>query len=260
MSSSTSPETRRRLPEITSGVEYASRALKEIARVGSCVDDATVIEVLHDAKSALEVDHACFVSFVRDDDSKESFRFLVACDPTWCLEYQRQGWYSGDAWLLYAATNSEPISASQIPLRTKSQRQAAALAAEHGMRSTYVVPAPASSGLSRLGVLVLGSEQSRFFDTDAVAPLKALARSLAMELHEWWVRQVRREIIATHRITHEDLHLLSRERAGMSTKEIAEELGTTVSAIDSRFHRLSTKFNTPNRRATARLAAEYGLI
>ncbi|MBW8832754.1 MAG: hypothetical protein JF606_25825 [Burkholderiales bacterium] len=104
-----SPEGRQRLPEITSSDGYASRALREIARVGSCVDDASVIEVLHDAKSAFGVDH-------------------------------------------------------------------------------------------------------------------------------------------------------TRERAGMSTKEIAEELGTTVSAVDSRFHRLSTKFNTPNRRATARLAAEYGLI
>ena len=128
------------------------------------------------------------------------------------------------------------------------------------MRSAYVVPAPASSGLSRLGVLVLGSQQAGFFDTDAVAPLKVLARSLAMELHEWWVRQVRREIIATHRITHDDLRLLALERAGLSTKEIAEELGTSGSAVDSRFQRLSTKFNTANRRSTARLAAEYGLI
>jgi DNA-binding NarL/FixJ family response regulator len=50
------------------------------------------------------------------------------------------------------------------------------------------------------------------------------------------------------------------ERQGLGTKEIADELGVSASAVDSRFQRLSTKFNMPNRRTTARLAAEYGLI
>ena len=123
-----------------------------------------------------------------------------------------------------------------------------------------MVPAPASGGLSRLGVLLLGSGQQGYFESEAASAIKVLARSLAMELHEWWVRQVRREIINTNRITPEDLQLLALERQGLSTKEIAEELGATASAVDSRFQRLSMKFNMPNRRATARLAAEYGLI
>lgn len=231
-----------------------------IKRVAKAEDDAAVIEILCLAKQALGAEHAAFVSHVRDDDSKESFRFLVACDPAWCVEYQQHGWYAHDAWLLYATSNSEPVPGTQIPTHTRAQREAKALAAQHGLVSVYVVPAPASAGLSRLGVLLLGSGQEGYFDTEAAAAIKVLARSLAMELHEWWVRQVRREIIKTNRITPEDLQLLALERQGLGTKEIAEELSVTASAVDSRFQRLSTKFNMPNRRATARLAAEYGLI
>lgn len=259
-SSTTWADVPRDLAEVTLQDGFADRAVDIIKRVGRAGDGAEVLEVLNSAKRALGAEHAAFVSYVRDDDSKESFRFLLACDPTWCLAYQQQGWYANDAWLLYAATNSEPVPASSIPLHTRGQRQAVALAAEHGIVSAFVVPAPTSGGLSRLGVLILGSSVEGYFDTEAVDSIKVLARSLSMELHEWWVRQVRREIIQTNRISPEDLRLLALERQGLTTKEIAEELGVSTSSVDSRFQRLSTKFNMPNRRATARLAAEYGLI
>ncbi|MDQ2736397.1 MAG: autoinducer binding domain-containing protein [Pseudomonadota bacterium] len=254
------PDAPRRLQDVTTADGYAARALEVIQRVSSAEDDAAVIEVLYEAKQALGVEHAAFVSFVRDDDSKESFRFFLACDPVWCLKYQQQGWYAQDAWLLYAATNSEPICGSKIPLRTKAQREAQELAVRHGIVSAYLVPAPASGGLSRLGVLGLGSSQEGYFECEAVASLKLLARALAMELHEWWIRRVRQEIIATHRLKPDDLLLLAMERQGLSTKEIVEALGVSASSVDCRFQRLATKFNMPNRRATARLAAEYGLI
>jgi DNA-binding CsgD family transcriptional regulator len=260
ISSSSRPDAPRRLQDVTSRPDFAERAVHVCRQIGKAEDDAAVIEILHLAKEALGAEHALFVSYVRDDDSKESFRLLLACDPAWCTAYQQQGWFANDAWLLYAAANSEPVSGSQIPTHTRAQREARTLAAQHGLVSVYVVPAPASGGLSRLGVLVLGSGQEGYFDSDAVDAIKVLARSMSMELHEWWVRQVRREIIKTNRITPDDLQLLALERQGLGTKEIADELGVTASSVDSRFQRLSMKFNMPNRRATARLAAEYGLI
>jgi DNA-binding CsgD family transcriptional regulator len=255
-----SSEDRSSLASITAESGYADRALTIIQRVSRAADDAAAVALLAEAKGALGAEHAVFVSFIRDDESRESFRFLVACDPLWCIEYQRNSWFSQDAWLLYAATNSEPTCASHIPLRTRSQRVARALASKHGIASAYVVPAPASGGLSRLGVLILGSGSPNFFTGAGVSPLKLLARSLAMELHEWWIRQARSELIAQHRIKDEDLQLLMMERRGMGTKEITEELQVSAGSVDSRFQRLCRKFNMPNRRATARLAAEYGLI
>jgi len=249
-----------RLEDVVHSAGFAETALRLIQRVSAAADDGEVLELLHLAKHALGADVAVFVSFIRDDDSYESFRFIVAADPRWCLVYQRRGWFANDAWLLYAATHSEPTADTNILLRTKGQREARELAAQHGAVSAYIVPAPAGGGLSRLGVLVLGSSRAGYFDSPCVASIKVLARSLAMEMHEWWVRQVRKEVIATNRVTEDDLCLLRLEREGKSTKEIAEILAVSVSSIDSKFQRLNAKFNMPSRRATARLAAEYGLI
>lgn len=250
----------RRLEDVVQSPDFAEKALRLIQRIPSAADDGEMLELLRLAKHALGADVAVFVSFIRDDDSRESFRFIVAADPRWCLVYQSRGWFANDAWLLYAATHSEPTADTNIPLRTKGQHEARQLAADHGAVSAYIVPAPAGGGLSRLGVLVLGSTRRGYFDSPSAASIKILARSLAMEMHEWWVRQVRKEVIATNKVTEDDLRLLQLEREGKSTKEIAEILSVSVSSIDSRFQRLNAKFNMPSRRATARLAAEYGLI
>jgi len=90
--------------------------------------------------------------------------------------------------------------------------------------------------------------------------LKVAARGLAMELHEWWIGQIKRELIVNAGITDDDLILLRHERLGHGTKMIAIELNTTPSSIDSRFQRVNQKLGVPNRKAAATLAAEYGLI
>lgn len=258
--SASTADAPRRLQEVTGQADFAARALAAIQSVCTAQDEAAVLDALSATAKALGAEMAVFASFIRNQDSKESFRFVCDCDPTWCLEYQRQGWYTQDAWFSYASTNSEPTSANNIPLRNKPQKLARELAAKHGAVSAYIVPAPSGSGLSRVGVLMLGSAQPNYFESPATAPVKLLARSLAMELHEWWVRRVRNEILTTQRITQEDLALLTLERRGLSTKEICEVLRISPGSADSRFQRLSAKLNAPNRRATARLAAEYGLI
>lgn len=250
----------RRLQDVVGEQGYAAGVIDVIQKISRAPDREMIVELLHDAAHALGAEQALFVSFIRDEDSSESFRFILACNPVWCMAYQNQGWYANDPWLLYASAHSEPTSATEIPLRTKAQRDAAALAAQHGMSAAYVVPAPSSGGLSRLGVLILASSVPGYFDTPATGPLKLMARTLSMELHEWWVRHIRTEIIAKNRITPQDLELLACERRGMSTKAIAEVLQLTAGSVDNRFQRLNGKFQTPNRRASARLAAEYGLI
>jgi DNA-binding CsgD family transcriptional regulator len=260
MSFSNSIAEPRRLQDVVSAPGFAQRALGVIQGVSKATDEPAIVEMLNRAKDVLGAEHAVFASFVRDDDSMESFRFLVASDPLWCLEYQRYGWYSHDPWLLYAETHTEPICASRIPLRTASQRDVVGLAVKYGVSSAYIVPAPSAGGLSRVGVLMLGSGHPGYFEHDAVVPIKVFARSLAMDLHEWCVRRVRHELMEKCRLTPEDLQLLSLERQGLGSKQIADRLNTSPRAVDSRFQRLNAKFNMPTRRATARVAAEYGLI
>lgn len=260
ISSALNPDIPQRLSDVVNAEGYAARAIDVIQHVHDAKDEAAMLELLYAAKVVLGAEHAVFSSFIRDDDSHESFRFLIAADPVWCVTYQQKAWYAKDPWLLYAMTASEPACDTTIPLRTRSQREVRSLAEQFGMSSAYIVPAPSGNGVSRLGVLVLGSSVPGYFETPATARLQVLAQGLAMGLHAWWVRWFRKEIILTYRLSGEDIQLMKLEREGKSTKEIAAALGISPASVDSRFQRLNAKFNQPNRRATAQLAAEYGLL
>jgi hypothetical protein len=239
---------------------YADDVLAVVRRLPNITEPAEAVSALDEAARRMGCDVAAFVSFVRDDGSHESFRFLLACDPTWCHEYELRGWYANDPWLDYALNHVEPRRAHEIPPGSRHQRQVSDLAAQYGFVSTLIVPAPTSRGLSRIGVLCLGSWSPAYFDNDGYATLKVVARSVAMEFHEWWIGQVRRELIDNVRISQDDLLLLQHEWQNHGTKEIALALGMTSGSVNSKFQRLTEKLGVPNRRAAAMIAAEYGLI
>jgi DNA-binding CsgD family transcriptional regulator len=230
------------------------------ARLASASDEEQALQVLVAATAAMGLEAAAFVSFVRDDVSHESFRVLLACDPVWCFEYERQAWYDSDPWLAYALTHSEPARGYEIPAESEQQRVVMALAEKYGFRSSLIVPAPSSGKLTRLGLLCLGSATPGFFDDDGYRSLKLIARGLAMELHGWWIERIKREVVVQARLTEEDLTLLAHERRGLGTKLMANALHMSPQSINSRFQRLNARLGVPNRRAAAQLAAEYGLI
>ena len=248
------------LAEAVAAPDYAARASEAIQRILGAADPFEALSLLEQASRRVGADAAAFVSFIRNDPSHESYRFLLACDPVWCLEYEQRAWYANDPWLQYALGRSEPVRASEIVVESGQQRALVDLSKRFGFRSAVVVPAPSSGGHSRVGVLCLGSEIEGYFEGDGFTALKVFARSLAMELHEWWVGQVKRELVSRARISADDLELLRQERLGHSTKQIAAELETTPNSVNSRFQRINAKLDVPNRKAAARLATEYGLI
>ena len=250
----------RSLAALTSRPDYFGRVSEIVQRLPGAADEAEALVLLKESADCIGADSAAFGSFIRDDPSHESYRFLLACDPVWCLEYGRRVWYAHDPWLNYALMHSEPVRASEIPVTTNEEREIVKLAEEFGVKSAVIVPAPASGSVTRIGVLCLGSAQDGFFEGDGFVPLKIAARSLAMELNEWWIDRIKRELRETARITAEDLALLRHERLGHGTKRIATELGTSPSSVDSRFQRINAKLGVANRKAAASLAAEYGLI
>ena len=79
-------------------------------------------------------------------------------------------------------------------------------------------------------------------------------------MQERCVRNVRDELIRSSRLSHDDLVLLDYQNRGLGTKQIADALSTSPTSIDSRFQRVNVKLGVLNRKAAARLAAEYGLI
>jgi DNA-binding CsgD family transcriptional regulator len=248
------------LQSITSAPDYFARVGAVVERFQAAPDQAAALELLQEATCRMGAEVSAFVSFVRDDDAYESYRFLLACDPLWCFEYEEKAWFADDPWLAYAMNHSEPVRGSDIAVSTDGQREVVQLAERYGFRSAVIVPAPSSGGLSRLGLLCLGSRTCGYFEGVGFTALRVVARSLAMEVHEWWIAQVKRELMAEARLTGEDLMLLAHERQGHSTKAIATALSSSPSSIDSRFQRVNAKLGVANRRAAARLAAEYGLI
>jgi DNA-binding CsgD family transcriptional regulator len=246
------------LGELTAAPDYFVRVSEVVQEIESARDATTLIDLLKEAIGQIGADVAWFLTFLRDGSS-ESFRFLLACDPQWCVEYERQAWYSDDPWLAYAKRHAEPIRGSELDL-SESQVAIVRLAERYGFRSAVIIPAPSSGQLSRLGMLCLGSRVPAFYEGDGFGKFKMMARPLAHALHEGHIRSVREEIRHRWRITREEIVLLEYEMKGFQTKRIASLLGASAYAIDSRFTRVNAKLGVLNRQAAARLAAEYGLI
>lgn len=250
----------RRLRDLTSAPGYADAVTAIVERIAAAADPSQAVLLLQQASRRMGADAAVFVSFIADDGSHASYRFLLACDPTWCFEYQRQLSLADDPWLAYASHHSEPSCASAIRARAGAQPDTRLLADRFGFRSAVIVPAPSGVGLSRVGMLCLGSTTPGFFETEGFITLRTLARGLAMELHEWWIAKLRRDVIEDAGLTEGELKLLQWEWQGLNSKQIGALLGMGPAGVDSRFQRLNLKLGVPNRRAAAKLAAEYGLI
>jgi DNA-binding CsgD family transcriptional regulator len=133
-------------------------------------------------------------------------------------------------------------------------------AAEHGFVGGGVFPAPSGGRVSRIGTLILGSSDPSYLEGEDFEGARMYGRALSMELNEWWIRKISQDIIAASRLTQEDITLLGFEKRGLKSKDIARELDTTASSIDSRFQRLNAKLNTVSRAESAKIAAEHGVI
>ena len=218
------------------------------------------VQFLHQAVQALGAECGAFASFIGDDDSLQSYRFLLDCDPRLCIEYERLAWYYDDPWLRYALRHTEPMLGEHIQPTTPAQEQVIELLQCRGFRSSVVVPAPSCGRLTRVGVLLLGSWTEDYFADVGYGPLKVAARGVAMEIHDWFVNQCRRELVHGAGLCELDLRLLAYEREGESSKQIAARLATSIDSVNSRFQRITAKLGVPTRKAAARFAAEHGLI
>ena len=84
------------LLDITQATDFASRVSGTVERVAQAPDEQEACALLGQAVRHFGADAAAFASFIRDDDSYESYRFLLACDPRWCDEYLEEAWFASD--------------------------------------------------------------------------------------------------------------------------------------------------------------------
>lgn len=240
--------------------DYGARITELVALIAKQQEEGQVLLILQEAVKAMRGEAGVFCSFVRGDEGTESYRFLVACDPAWCSVYQEQNWFVSDPALIYSATRSEPIRQCDLPVTSRAQRELMESAAQHGFVGGGVFPAPSGGRVSRIGTLILGSSDPSYLQGDDFEGARMYGRVISMELNEWWIRKIRHDIIATSNLTQEDIALLAFEKRGLKSKEIARELDTTASSIDSRFQRLNAKLHTVSRAESAKIAAEHGVI
>lgn len=248
------------LHEVTKRTEFFA-ALAELAmRMAHATDAAEVTALLGDAASLVGADAAAFASIVRDDETYESYRFILACDARWCLEYECGACYMHDPWIEYARHHAEPALGQDIGARTHREAEVIALARRYGFASSVLIPAQAPQGLTRLGALCVGSDDPTYFDAEGLTAVTCAATPLTMRLHEWQIGQLRQELRVQARLSDDDIWLLQHEKRGLGSKQIAARLNMTPMSVDSRWQRLNAKLGVSSRSAAARLAAEYGLI
>ena len=250
----------RTLAERVAEADYAAKVCEAVARIEAAPDASAVLGLMKWAVNCLGADAGVFTSFVRDDATNLSYRSLLACDSLWGVEYARNGSFLDDPWLHHALCSASAIHASELIPAIPAQRTFCEAAAKFGFASAVIVPAPSAAGLSRVGVLCLGSATEGYFEADGYLLFRCLAQGLAMELHHWWYRRIRDELIAKVKITDDDLTLLRHEQQGHSSKVIATALNTLPRTVDCRFQRLTSRLGMANRRTAVRFAELYGLI
>ena len=250
----------RTLAERVAEADYAARVCEAVARIEAAPDASAVLGVMKCAVNCLGAEAGVFTSFVRDDATNLSYRSLLACDSLWGVEHARNGSFLDDPWLHHALCSASAIHASELLPVLPAQRSFCEAAAKFGFASAVIVPAPSAAGLSRVGVLCLGSSTEGYFEAEGYLPFRYLAQGLAMELHHWWYRRIRDELIAKVKITEDDLTLLRHEQQGHNSKVIASALDTLPRTIDCRFQRLTSRLGMANRRTALRFAELYGLL
>lgn len=237
----------------------AAQALALIGRLQATDATEDVLVLFGQAVQLLGATSATFLSFIRDDALRASYRSVHVGHPAWSAEYARGEWFTDDPWLAYAMHESEPTLSRGIEPKSPRQVEFTANARRLGYAAALIVPAPSPQGQSRVGVLCLGSETGDAFGTGPAMRL-LLARALAMEMHAWMRRSIRAELVRRSGITGDDLELLRHELAGRGSKAIANLMNLEPKTIDCRFQRISAKLSVPNRRAAVRIALLYGLL
>jgi len=152
------------------------------------------------------------------------------------------------------------LRSSDLACTSNQEVDFAHAAAQHGFTSALIAPAPSPVGLSRVGVLCLGSSDPNQFDGDSFPRVRVLARALSMELHHWVEQSMREELLQGVRLTEADLSLLRHEASGHSSKFIGAAMNLEAKTIDCRFQRRNSKLGAPDRRTAVRIGRLYGLL
>lgn len=241
--------------------QFASRFQALMDTLAHAPGRARLNATLHDIVDLMGFDGGAFLTFIREDESRESFKFTVACSPAWCQTYAANGWYALDPGLIYSQANTAPARIEDLPLKTHGQRDMMQSARAAGFVSGVVVPAHTSGGRSRLGVLYLGSGKEGYVNDQGLQMLKMYVRTLASELLDWWSASLRRKLVEEVRLSDDEIHLMRLVHMGYRSKEVSALMGgMSPNAIDLKISRITAKVGADSRKDAVKRLVNVGLI
>lgn len=200
-----------------------------------------------------------FVSMRRDDDTRESYRYLIGCDPVWCQQYRARNWYTNDPFMAHAVSDSTMVLGSAITTGSASQREMLEMAARYGFRSGMVVPAHGGAN-ARIGVLYLGSALPPAQIESRLWANRFVMRQLAFELYEWWQAKLHAQSVLTQHLDGTDLKLLRDKREGYTTAQICARHGYSKAMVDTRLRRICEKLDVANMKQAISKAMHLDIL
>jgi len=251
------------LEEAVQTPSFADTINRIVAQVVEAHGDVAALDLLQLAVEALGCTAAVFASFVRNDATTRSCRYLISGGHALQALYANITRAADDPWLTYASQHFEPRRANELVLAPDAETQRSFLteAAEIGFRDAFVVPSHAVNGPSRIGVLCLGSDREGYFaNRDALALLSVPASAMSLHLHIWWHARLRADLINRVPLTPAELDLARMLLEGLNTKQIARRLDIPKNTIDSQLARLARRLGVSNRHAAAELLRSYGVV
>jgi DNA-binding CsgD family transcriptional regulator len=240
--------------------DYPARVLDAILRIHLASSGAELLDAFVVVTAAIGASAGLYTVAIPEIGTLATSFSLFACHPGFALRQQRLGPLQDHPWFRFARSRTTPATWRRGDTGHPKDAAAIELARQYGFASCFIVPTPAGAGLSRSGMLCLGSPHEDEFDGDDGRIFRALARSLAAELHDRVTDQLAHGLQRDAQLHPIDIELLGLERRGLSTKAISLRTGMSPASIDSRFYRMNLRLDCASRGASAQRAAEYGLL
>ena len=235
-------------------------AWQAIHALHDACDPCDLLVALFRATRAFGVRASACVHVVPDPERAPEVLLLLACSVEQAWAHRHAGAWLEHPWLRHARDHAEAVSAAMLDAPVSDAADELDTQAAPQRDTILIVPTHSGGGTGRFGALIL--DTTALPGSVPIAPdaLRLLAHGLASELHEWWLRRTRTELMSHARLRSDDLKLLGFERQGLGTKQIARLVGMSGSAVDSRFQRINTKLGAANRHNAALRAAIRGLL
>lgn len=240
--------------------DYAAQALEAITLISYAPDPPQLLDAVFRATATLGASGSIYTAAIPEDGDEPSCFGLFACHPKLVQTQDSKVLLVDHPWFRFAQTHTMPGTDHQIVSRHESDMAALQLASQHGFRSCLVIPISNGTRSTRSEMLCIGSDMVDAFEGPEARAVRALARALAAELHDWMTRHLSQRLRHAAQIEAGDIELLTLEWQGLGTKEIAARMGLSVPCVDSRFQRLNLRLRCTNRKRSAERAAAYGLF